>query len=97
MRSFNLSLLSGKFPLIACVTPFYKNGMKDDCSNYRQVSVLPFLPRAFEKVVYKQLYDYSDRNTLIYKHQSGFRSLYSVTTDLMACTNDWYLNIDKGK
>ena len=33
----------------------------------------------------------------IYKHQSGFRSLQSVTTSLMACKNDWYLNIDKGR
>ena len=97
---FNLSLFSGKFPTdwkIARVAPIYKSGARDDCSNYRPISVLPVLSRAFEKVVYNQLYDYLDSNRLIYKHQSGFRSLHSVVTSLMAGTNDWYVNIDRGK
>ena len=33
----------------------------------------------------------------MYEHQSGFRLLNSVATALMASTNDWYLNIDKGE
>ena len=82
---FNLSLFSGKF------------GARDDCSNNRPISVLPVLSRAFEKVVYNQLYDYLDSNRLIYKHQSGFRFLHSVVTSLMAGTNDWHVNIDRGK
>ena len=28
---------------------------------------------------------------------SAFRLLHSIATALMASTNDWYLNIDKGK
>ena len=66
---FNLSLFSGKFPTdwkIARVAPIYKSGARDDCSNYRPISVLPVLSRAFEKVVYNQLYDYLDSNRLIY-------------------------------
>ena len=43
------------------------------------------------------LQNYLDSNRLICKHQSGFRSLHSVVTSLMAGTNDWYSNIDKGK
>ena len=72
---FNLPLFSEKFPTdwkIARVAPIYKSGAKDDCSNYRPISVLPVLSRAFEKVVYNQLYNYLDSNRLIYKHQSGF-------------------------
>ena len=72
---FNLSLSSGKFPTdwkIARVAPIYKSGARDDCSNYRPISVLPALSRAFEKVVYNQLHDYLDSNRLILKHQSGF-------------------------
>ena len=77
---FNLSLFSGKFPKdwkIARVAPIYKSRARDDCSNLRPLSVLPVLSRAFEKVVYNQLYDYVDSNRLIFKHQSGFRSLQS--------------------
>ena len=97
---FNLSLFSGKFPdswKIARVAPIFKSGQRDDRSNYRPISVLPFISRLFEKLLYKQFYDYLNTNKLIYQHQSGFRSLHSVVTCLMANTNDWYLNIDKGK
>ena len=58
---------------------------------------MPVLSRAFKKVVYNQLSDYLDSNRVIFKHQSGFWSLHSAVTSLMAGTNDWYLNIDKGK
>ena len=71
--------------------------MRDDCPNYRPISLLPVLSRAFEKVVYNQLYGYLDSNRLKFKHQSGFRSSHSVLTSLMAGTNDWYLNIDRVK
>ena len=82
---------------MARVAQIYKSGARDDCPNYRPISLLPGLSRAFEKVVYNQLYDYLDSNGLIFKHQSGFRFLHSVVTSLMAGTNDWYLNIDRGK
>ena len=48
-------------------------------------------------MIYSQLYDYFDRNKLLFSKQSGFRSLHSVTTCLLKCTSDWYLNMDKGQ
>ena len=72
---YNMSLFCRKFPedwKIARVAPIYKSGVRDDCSNYRRISVLLVLYRAFEKVVHKQVYDYLDSNRLIYKHESGF-------------------------
>ena len=59
------------------------------------VSVLPVVSRLFEKLVYHQLYDYLDRNKMIFSDQSCFRALHSDLTFLLECTNDWYLNIDK--
>ena len=61
------------------------------------ISVLPFLSRLFEKLVYCRLYKYLDRNGLIYRHQSGFRSLHSVASCLLSNTNEWYQNIDNNK
>ena len=55
------------------------------------------MSRLFEKLIFNQFYEYLDVNKSLYKHQSGFRLLHSVATALMASTNDWYLNIDKGK
>ena len=97
---FNLSLFSGKFPdcwKLARVAPIFKSGQRDDRSNYRPISVLPFISRLFEKLLYDQFYDYLNINNLICRHQSGFRSLHSVVTCLMKNSNDWYLNIDKGE
>ncbi len=45
---FNMSLSSGKFPAdwkVARVSPIYKSRARDDCSNYRPISVLPVLSR----------------------------------------------------
>ena len=53
--------------------------------------------RLFEKLIFNQFYEYLDANKSLYEHQSGFRLLHSVATALMASTNDWYLNIDRGK
>ena len=96
----NKSLFAGKFPedwKIASIAPIFKSGARDDRSNYRPISVLPFISRLFEKLIFNQCYEYLDANKSIYEHQSGFRLLHSVATALMASTNDWYLNIDKGK
>ena len=97
---FNKSLFAGKFPedwKIARIAPIFKSGAKDDRSNYRPISVLPFISRLFEKLIFNQFYEYLDANKSLYEHQSGFRLLHSVATALLASTNDWYLNIDKGK
>ena len=96
----NKSLLAGKFPedwKIARIAPIFKSGAMDDRSNYRPISVLPFISRLFEKLIFNQFYEYMDANKSLYEHQSCFRLLHSVATALMAGTNDWYLNIDKGK
>ena len=99
-QHFTMSLSVGCFSdywKTARVAPIFKQGSKDDRSNYRPVSVLPVVSRLFEKLVYNQLYDHLDRNKMIFSDQSGFRALHSVLTSLLKCTNDWYLNIDKGK
>ena len=99
-QMFNLCLPLGKFPEVwkmARVTPIYKDGSRNEISNYRPISVLPVVSRLFEKLVYDQLYTYRNSNNLIHPGQSGFQTFHSVLTCLLKCTNDWYLNMDKGK
>ena len=94
---FNLSLATGVFPdswKIARVAPVFKSAEQDDSSNYRPISVLPFLARLF---VYNQIYDFLIKNDLLFSNQSAFRLLHSVVTCLLASTNDWYVNMDNGK
>lgn len=88
---FNFSILSGSFPdywKTVKVSPIFKGGVKSDRSNYRPISVLPVITRQFEKFVFNQFYDYLDANKLLSSRQSGFRSLHSVATCLLKCTDD---------
>ena len=59
--------------------------------------MLPAVSRLLEKLVYNQLYDYLDKNKMVFSDQSGLRALHSVLMSLLKCKNDWYLNTDKGK
>ena len=66
---FTMSLSVGCFPdywKTARVAPIFKQGSKDDRLNYRPISVLPVVSRLFEKLVYNQLYDYLDKNKMIF-------------------------------
>ena len=99
IQLFNWFLSVGHFPdnwKTARVASIFKTGSTQDKSNYRPISVLPVVSRLFEKLAFDQLYSYFNDNKLIVSDQSGFRSLHSTLTSLLRCTNDWYLNIDKG-
>ena len=62
--------------------------------NYRPKSVLPLVSKSFEKIIYHQLYDYLQDNSLLNTNQSGFRSMHSKKTALLETTNNWSINID---
>ena len=66
---FNLSITTGLFSdswKIARVAPIFNSGQSNDRSNYILISVLPFISRVFEKLIYNQLYDYLDINGLLF-------------------------------
>ena len=52
-----LSMTLGSFPnafKIAKVKPLFKKGSKTDPSNYRPISLLPFLSKVFERIILNQ-------------------------------------------
>ena len=79
------------------IAVIFKAGERDDLNNYRPISVLPTIARVFEKLIYKQLYDYFTVNNPLDNKQYGFRSLHSTGLALGNLTNTWLLNIDNGK
>ena len=94
----NFSLSSGEFPKslkTARVTPIFKGGSKCDVNNYRPISVLPLFSKIFEKIVYKQIYQYLESNDILFKNQFGFRRKKSTTHAFINQLQYLYNNIDK--
>ena len=96
---FSASICTGIFPQewkASRVSLVYKNGSRNNPSNYRPVSVIPAVATIFEKIVYDQLHEYLNGYNLLNASQSGFRSLHSTLTALLEATNSWSVNIDNG-
>ena len=95
---FNFSVGTKTYPddfKVAKVTPIFKSGDKDDVNNYKPISVIPTIARAFEKLIYNQLYQYFVNNKLLSNQQFGFRSLHSTAPALSKAINQWLLSLDK--
>ena len=91
----NRSLTTGVFPdslKKACMMPIPK---ESDLSNHRPISVLPVFSKVFEKVVYTQLYDYLENNSILHKQQYGFRAR-STTQAILHFLQYLYKHIDSG-
>ena len=81
----NLSLYSGVIPTdlkCARVVPPHKKGNKTDVGNYRSISILSVVSKILVNVVYNQIENYLNENSLLYDFQSGFRSGFSTDTSL---------------
>ena len=99
-RLINLPFSSGKFPSswkTAKVTPLLKNGLECDRCNFRPISVLPVLSKIIERHFHDSLYDFLDKNNLIYSRQSGFRRKHSTETALIKIIDELLLNLDKDR
>ena len=84
---FDNILKTGIFPdqwKEANVTPVHKKNDKQMISNYRPISLLPILAKVFERIIFKNLYNYLIHNNLITKNQSGFRPGDSCPNQLLS-------------
>ena len=64
------------------ITPMFKEGDRACKENYRPISVLSVVTRLFEKLIFDQLYNYLNKNNLIYWGQSAYRKFHSTVTFL---------------
>lgn len=83
MIIINQSITTGIFPdklKIAVVSPIYKNQNLDihKFNSYRPISLLPAISKIFEKIIYKQTYNYFTNNQLFLNSQYGFRQGHST-------------------
>ena len=97
---FNASIKVKIFPddfKIARVTPIFKNGKTDNLGKYRPIYILGSIARVFEKLLYKQLYDFLIENKVLSAQQWGFCSLHSTALAFIDCSSNWLLNVDRGE
>jgi hypothetical protein len=74
-KIFNLTFLSGIIPdnlKIALVTPIFKSNEINQFKNYRPISVLSCL-EILEKLMYKRLMKFIEKNKILLQNQYGFR------------------------
>ena len=95
---FNFYIDNNTFPnglKMADINPVYKKDDPFDKTNYRPISILPVLSKPFERCLYDKIYEYID--TVLSKAQCGFRKGFSTQYSLIAMTEKWRKNMDKGK
>ena len=85
----NSSMNKGEFPKElkrGKFIPMHKNGSKLDENNYRPISLLNVWGKIYEKVVYKRVYSYLEKFSLLYCKQFGFRTKHSTVDALVEFT-----------
>ena len=71
----NRSMMEGRFPdslKIAKIIPVYKKGDPKLLSNYRPISILPYLSKIFEKVFHNRIACHLANNNILSPSQFGF-------------------------
>ena len=77
----NICLSEGIFPnnmKLAVVKPIYKTGNKNNMSNYRPISILPYVSKILEKIVHNRITKYLSDNRILSPSQFGFQRTLST-------------------
>ena len=88
---FNRCLQNGKYPSIwktAHVTPIHKKGSRENCTNYRPISLLSCVGKAFERCIHKHILTFITENSIITPSQSGFLPGDSTIFQLLSTYDD---------
>jgi len=92
-----LSFETGIFPDLckhAKIKPIFKKADPLLCNNYRPISLLPIFSKIFEKIIYTRMYNFIDKNDLLYDKQFGFRNSHSTSHALISLTESIQSSLD---
>ena len=94
----NLSFSTGCVPdsfKIAKVIPVFKKGEKTNPSNYRPISLLSIFHKLLEKLMYKRVYSFLHKFSVLYQYQFGFRQYHSTSLALIELCDNIYTHLDQ--
>ncbi|CAB3997091.1 Hypothetical predicted protein [Paramuricea clavata] len=97
---FNFSFATGFIPeqlKLALVTPIFKAGDKQIFENYRPISVLTCFSKLLEKLMYKRLISFIEKNKILTENQYGFRCNKSTEIAIVNLVSKITKAIDEGK
>ena len=97
---FNQSIIEGTFPDAckeACVVPIFKGGDKEQLSNYRPISTLPFISKVFEKIMSLKMTAYLKKYNILNENQFGFQSTRSTSDAVLTLLDDIYEGLENRK
>lgn len=92
---FNKILTTSIFPTswkTAKIVPLPKSD-----SDFRPIAILPFLSKAFERILHIQISNFLETNSLLSERQSGFRARHSCITALIDVVEDIRADLDEDK
>ena len=97
---FNLTFQSGLIPdslKIALVTPIYKANENFLFENYRPISVLTCFSKLLERLMYKRLISFINKQRILSKHQFGFRKNHSTDHAIIELSDNITKAMDEDK
>ena len=81
----------------AYVSPVHKGGDPSEISNYRPISLVSNLDKAFERLIFKYVYNHFLGNNILTSFQSEFRRGDSTVNRLSYLYNNFCQALDAGK
>ena len=88
---FNASMSSSSIPsdwAMGIVVPVFKKGSTSDVNNYTPISLTCISCKIMESVIKDAMLCHLLKHKQITKHQHGFLSRHSTTTQLLECVGD---------
>ena len=81
----------------AKVILIFKKGNKTKCPNYRPIFPLSNVSKIFERIMYNRLETHLNSNSILYKHQYGFRKNNSTALAIYDLVENLMKAKDKGE
>ena len=94
----NKCFIEGYFPTclkLAKVTPIFKEGSTEICSNWRPISITCCTSKLIEKLVKKRLLSFLSKNKVLTDFQFGYRTYHSTTHAILNISDNILNNFDK--